>query len=79
MIDIISRDKFPGVTEIYNSLTHGDPNSAIWNIIQLGNGVGYSVSKIINDPVLCEKVCLNTLGWLVVILVMSENAFSEAM
>ena len=79
MIAIISQDKFPGVTELYNSLTHGDPASAIWNIIQLNNGaVGYSVSKIINDPVLCDRVCLNTLGWLVVILVVSEKVFSEA-
>jgi hypothetical protein len=79
MIDSISQDKFPGVTELYNSLTHGDPASAIWNIIKLDDGaLGYSVSKITNDPVLCGRVCLNTLGWLVAILAISEKVFSEA-
>jgi hypothetical protein len=79
MIDIISQDKFPGVTELYNSLTHGDPASARWNLIQLEDGaIGYSVSKISNDPVLCDRVCLNALGWLVVILAISERVFSEA-
>jgi hypothetical protein len=79
MIDIISKGKFPGVTELYNSLTHGDPDSAIWNTIQLDNGaVGYSVSKIVNNPALCDEICLNTLGWLAAIIGISAGVFPEA-
>jgi len=78
MIDIISQGKFQGVTELYNSLTHGDPDSAIWNTIQLDNGaVGYSVSKIVNNPV-CDEICLNTLGWLAAIIGISADVFPES-
>jgi hypothetical protein len=79
MIDIISQGKFPGVTELYNSLTHGDPDSAMWNTIQLENGViGYSVTKIVNNPALCDEICLNTLGWLAAIMGIAAGAFPEA-
>jgi len=80
MIDIISRSNFPGVTKLYNSLTHGDPDSAIWNTIQLDDGeVGYSVSKIINDPVLCDRICFDTLSWLVAVLGIMAKVFSETL
>ncbi len=79
MIDIISKDNFPGITELYNSLTHGDSNSTIWNIIQLDDGeLGYSVSKIIDDPSLCDRVCYETLNWLIVVLGITAKVFSEA-
>ncbi len=79
MIDIISQNNFPGVTQLYNSLTHGDPDSAIWNTIRLGDGkAGYSVSKIIDDPVLCDRICYETLGWLAALLGIMAKVFSEA-
>ncbi len=79
MIDIISQGKFSGVTELYNSLTHGDPDSTIWNTVQLDNGVvGYSVSKIINDPALCDRICLDVLGWLAAIMGIAAGAFPDA-
>ncbi|GAC1354988.1 MAG: hypothetical protein NVS4B11_24880 [Ktedonobacteraceae bacterium] len=79
MIDTISKNNFPGVTELYNSLTHGDPNSSMWNIIQLDDGkLGYSVSKIIDDPLLCDRICYEVLSWLVAILGIIAKVFSEA-
>ncbi len=79
MIDIISQNNFPGVTHLYNSLTHGGPDSAIWNTIQLDDGkAGYSVSKIIDAPALCDRICYETLGWLAALLGIMEKVFSEA-
>ena len=57
MLKSFAGDKFPGVereiTQLLNSMTHGDPDSAAWSLIQMGNGgFGYGVSKIIDNPVL---------------------------
>jgi hypothetical protein len=79
MIDIISQNNFPGVTQFYNSLTHGDPDSAIRNTFQLNGGAaGYSVSKIIDAPALCDRICYETLGWLAALLGIMAKVFPEA-
>ena len=78
MIDVISKNTFPGVTKLWNSLTHGDPDSSIWNMIWLDDGnVGYSVSKIIDDPAMCDRICYETLSWLVATLGIMTKVFSE--
>jgi hypothetical protein len=65
--------------QLYNSLTHGDPDSAIWNTVQLDGGVvGYSVSKIINNPALCDRICLDAPGWLAAIMGIAAGAFPDA-
>lgn len=80
MIDIVSEKAFPGVTRLYNSLTHGDPDSAIWNTIQLDNGdTGYAVSKIIDDGALCDRICFESLSWLVAVLGITTKVFSETL
>ncbi len=83
MLNSIGKDKFPNIgsmlTPLYNSLTHGDPDSAIWNLIQTKDGYpGYSISKIIDDPSLCDKVCLEGSTWLTIITVMAAAIFPEA-
>jgi hypothetical protein len=83
MLNSIGGTEFPGVgreiTNSLNSLTHGDPDSADWNLVEIGNGaVGYGVSKIIDNPNLCDKICLDAVGWLANLLGMMCALFPEA-
>lgn len=82
MLNVIGKDKFPNIgnaiTPLYNSLTHGDPESAIWNLVQIGDGdSGYSVSKITDNPSLCDKVCLESSTWLLILTSMAAAIFPE--
>jgi len=82
MFNEIGGDKFPNIgpqiTRSLNSLTHGDPASAMWNLVQTGEGsVGHAVSKILNRPDLCDKVCMDAAAWLSVLLAMMEAIFPE--
>lgn len=59
-----------------NSLIHGRPDSAPWNLISLsGDGVGHAVSKILNRPELCDELCVNVIPWLAVIQGMMSAYF----
>jgi len=83
MLNSIGKDRFPNIgssiTPVYNSLTHGDPDSAIWNLIQTTDGSpAYGVSKIIDDPSLCDKVCLEGATWLLILTSMASAIFPEA-
>ena len=50
------------IFDLFNSLTHGDPVAANWNLVQLSDGgLGYSVGKVINDPKLCDFICFPVL------------------
>lgn len=56
------------LTASLNSLLHGKPDSAPWNLVQLsGARVGHAVSKILVRPELCDELCANAIPWLVVI------------
>ncbi|AIC17177.1 DUF5677 domain-containing protein [Nitrososphaera viennensis] len=83
MLNSIGKDKFPNIgrmlTPVYNSLTHGDPESALWNLVQTRDGgVGYSVSKILNNPSLCDKICFEGSTWLLVLTSMAITIFPKA-
>lgn len=82
MLNSIGKDKFPDIgskiTPLYNSLTHGDPESAIWNLVQTKDGgMGYGVSKITDNPLLCDKICMEGSTWLLVLISMAATIFSE--
>jgi hypothetical protein len=56
------------LTAAMNSLLHGKPDSAPWNMVSLGEkGDGHAVSKILNRPELCDDLCANVIPWLAVI------------
>lgn len=83
MLNSIGKDKFPDigsmVTPRYNSLTHGNPDSAVWNLVNMGNGKsGYGVSKIIDNPSLCDDVCRDGATWLAILTAMAAVIFPEA-
>ena len=84
MLNSIGKDKFSEIgktiTPHFNSITHGDPDSAVWNLVQTKDGdMGFSVSKIIDDPSLCDKVCMDCASWLLVLTVMAISIFPEAL
>lgn len=80
MLTSIGKDKFPDVgrdiTRQFNSIAHGKPDSAVWSLIDIGEGqVGHGVSKIIDNPVLCDKICLDSAVWLSVVMCMMQAIF----
>lgn len=83
MFNEIGGDKFPNcgpeMTRALNSLIHGDPASAQWNLVQSGeNSVGHAISKILNRPDLCDLACRDAAGWMAILLAMMEAIFPEA-
>jgi hypothetical protein len=63
------------LTEAMNSLVHGRPDSAPWNMVPLKNGVGHAVSKILNRPDLCDELCADVIPWAGVLLGMMAAYF----
>lgn len=66
------------LTAAMNSLVHGKPDSAKWNLVTLGkNGVGHAVSKILNRPDLCDSLCMDVIPILLVIQAMMAAYFPK--
>ncbi len=66
------------ITRPLNSITHGKPDSAQWSLIDLGEGnVAHGVSKLLDHPPLCDKVCDDTASWLLMIYIMMDIVFSR--
>lgn len=66
------------LTKEMNSLLHAKPDSASWNLVQLGgNKVGYAVSKILNRPDLCDDLCVDVIPCLAVIQAMMTAYFPD--
>lgn len=72
MMDGIAGDQLQGFGKLYtlshNSLTHAKPDCAVWSLVDIGEGqVGHGVSKILDNPELCDHVCKESCAWLGVI------------
>ncbi len=66
------------IFDLFNSLTHGDPVAANWNLVQLSDGgLGYSVGKVINDPKLCDFICFQSYCYLIVLMGMMAACFPD--
>jgi len=83
MFNDIGGEKFPGcgpeITRSLNSLTHGDPASAMWNLVNTGkDAVGHAVSKILERPDLCDKICREAAAWMAVLMAMMTAIFPES-
>ena len=83
MLTSSGKEKFSNaghiITPFYNSLTHGDPESANWNLIRMKDGnVGYTVSKILDNPKLCDQISLDGSTWLLVLISMATAIFPDA-
>jgi hypothetical protein len=66
------------LTASMNSLLHAKPDSAPWNLVELGEkGIGYAVSKILNRPDLCDDLCADVIPWVVVVQGMMAAYFPD--
>jgi hypothetical protein len=66
------------LTATMNSLLHAKPDSAPWNMVNIGNGIyGFAPSKILNRPELCDDLCANAIPWLVVVQAMMAAYFPD--
>ncbi len=66
------------MTAHLNSLVHGKPDSAPWNIVKFEDGkFGHAPSKILNDPKLCDDLCAETMPFLIIILSMVCSYFPD--
>jgi hypothetical protein len=73
-------DKIKGaqITNEWNSMLHGRPELALANLITLDNEhLGFSVSKILNRPDLCDDICAEVSLWLIVVQSMMTAYFGE--
>lgn len=83
MFNRIGADRFPSrgpeITRSLNSLTHGDPASAMWNLVETREGeIGHGVSKILDRPDLCDHVCGDAIAWIAVLVGMMHAVFPGA-
>lgn len=52
-----------GVTRPLNAVLHGKPESGVWTTFRLPDGTfGHGVSKILENPKMCDEVCVTTAG-----------------
>lgn len=82
MLTEIGASQFPNcgpeITRSLNSVLHGDPASAMWNLVKTGeDSFGHAVSKILNRPDLCDKVGMDAAMWMSVLLAMREAIFPQ--
>jgi hypothetical protein len=58
-------DDYPELVDEHNSLTHGDPASAMHNLTLTDDGEPvFGVSKDLESPELCDRVCEEVSLWL---------------
>jgi hypothetical protein len=82
MLNNLGKDQFPEIgpeiTRPFNSLIHGKPDSAKWSLVSLGNGqFGHGVSKILDNPQLCDQICIDAAVWLSSVVVIMLESFAE--
>lgn len=81
MLEDLGGEKLAGkggnLTRTLNSLTHGDPASSIWNLVMIGGKPGYAVSKILDNPVLCDKASIESAMFLSLLHELMIELFPE--
>jgi hypothetical protein len=64
------------LANVMNSITHGDPDSSIFNIVGIGDGTkGYAVSKMLQNAPLCDKICSDTVSFMVMLIAANSAIF----
>jgi hypothetical protein len=57
------------IRRLHNSAVHGDPDSVLNSLTTLTDGTaGYSSSKILVNPELCDQICFEASCYLIVIM-----------
>lgn len=83
MLNSLGKDQFPKIgpeiTRPFNSIIHGKPDSAKWSVIDFEDGqFGHGPSKILNNPRLCDEICMDASVWLSSVLVLMLEVFDES-
>lgn len=67
------------ICDHFNHIVHGDPIGSDWNLVRLSDtSFGYSVGKVINDPELCDEICIQSFCYLIVLMGMMTACFPDA-
>jgi hypothetical protein len=57
------------ICSAFNHVVHGDPIGSSYNLVPLDlGGLGYSVSKMLDNPELCDLICFQSYCYLVVLM-----------
>lgn len=74
----VDTKKAQEICDIFNSLTHGDPVGASFNLVKLSSGgLGYSVGKVLNEPEFCDFICYQSYCYLIVIMGRMAGVFPK--
>ncbi len=82
MLNEIASEKFTGIgadfTKPFNSILHGKPDSAIWSLTPIDEDkIGHGASKNLDNPALCDDVCIQSAAWLTVVVAMMSAYFPD--
>lgn len=67
------------VCRTFHEVDHADPGASKWNLVSLGDsGLGYSVSKLVDNPQLCDFVCSQSYCYLIVLTAAIGSCFPDA-
>ena len=64
------------VCDTFNHILHGDPIGANFNLVQMQDGgLGYSVSKSLAEPELCDFICFQSYLYLTILMARLVQCF----
>lgn len=67
------------ICDLFNHILHGDPIGSSFNLVHLDSGsFGYSVSKTLHDPELCDFICFQSYSYLIVLMGRMVACFPNA-
>lgn len=67
------------ITGPLNDVVHGKPASATWTMVPVdGDRFGHASSKILNNGVLCDRICLPALAMLLVVQTTIAEVFPQS-
>jgi hypothetical protein len=66
------------ICDTFNHIVHGDPIGSNFNLVNLDSGgLRYSVSKVLNNPELCDFICFQSYCYLIVLMARMAACFPE--
>ncbi len=76
--DDIEVEEARKLAKALHHITHGDPIGSFYNLVHVGEGnLGYSVTKVTNDPELCDFVCGQAVCYLIVLMATASSCFPD--
>jgi len=74
----VSAAKF--VCRTFHEIDHADPGASKWNLVSPGEaGLGYAVSKVLDNPELCDFICYQSYCYLIVLTAAMGSCFPDAL